>query len=282
MLRIESGTRTASATRSTLDGSTALPAPPPGVAPYSSTAAKASGRFSVSALEDNLDRLADKAEPFLGSYIIGSSVDRCEGGQGLVQFCSKMHRKEEYAIKCGRFSITCVCKSTQSSCCAPCTPTTVQALRAPFERARELCEATADKSMMPAAQAPRCRFYTHRPAFERERELYEATELKSMMPATHAIVDNADGSIKASNGYVWPPCIIIERGESLDQWAKREPDRDFVTTLQVPSSRVPLLPSLCHHPSGAFLSREPLLPRLCHHPFRCCAATSAAHSLLAF
>lgn len=53
------------------------------------------------------------------------------------------------------------------------------------------------------------------------------------MPATHAIVDNADGSVHASNGYVFPPCIIIERGESLDQWARRESERDFVTTLQV-------------------------------------------------
>jgi hypothetical protein len=53
-----------------------------------------------------------------------------------------------------------------------------------------------------------------------------------MMPATHAIVDNAKGDVKASNGYTFPPCIIIERGESLEQWAKREVDRDFVTTLQ--------------------------------------------------
>ena len=52
------------------------------------------------------------------------------------------------------------------------------------------------------------------------------------MPATHAIVDNVDGSNKASNGYVFPPCIIIERGESLSEWAKRETNRDFVTTLQ--------------------------------------------------
>ena len=40
-------------------------------------------------------------------------------------------------------------------------------------------------------------------------------------------------SVQASNGYKFPPCIIIERGESLEQWAKREEDRDFVTTLQV-------------------------------------------------
>ena len=54
-----------------------------------------------------------------------------------------------------------------------------------------------------------------------------------MMPATKAIVDNRNGQVKASTGYVFPPCIIIERGESLDQWAKREAQRDFVTTLQV-------------------------------------------------
>jgi hypothetical protein len=82
------------------------------------------------------------------------------------------------------------------------------------------------------------------PAFERERELYEATELKKMMPATHAIVDNADGSVRASNGYQFPPCIIIERGESLEQWAKRENDRDFVTTLQVSACALSLCLSL--------------------------------------
>ena len=58
------------------------------------------GRYSTSVLEDNLDWLADAGELFLGCYVIGSSLDRCEGGQGLVQFCSKVHRKEEFAIKC--------------------------------------------------------------------------------------------------------------------------------------------------------------------------------------
>ena len=65
----------------------------------------------------------------------------------------------------------------------------------------------------------------------RERALYNDTTLKSMMAATHEIVANEDGYLTV-NGFVFPPCIVLERGESLETWALRE-DRDFVTTLQV-------------------------------------------------
>ena len=88
-----------------------------------------------------------------------------------------------------------------------------------------------------------CRFYTWRSAFERERALYEDAALRPMMPATHAIVANADGALKARSGYVWPPCIIIERGESLEQWDKRYAGRDFITTLQVRARGSPLVPA---------------------------------------
>ena len=81
-----------------------------------------------------------------------------------------------------------------------------------------------------------------RKAFERERELYRDPTLRAMMPATHAIIDNdasqLDGGepLRAPNGMVWPPCIIIERGESLDEWARRETP-DFITVMQArPSS----------------------------------------------
>ena len=80
------------------------------------------------------------------------------------------------------------------------------------------------------------KFYLHQTAFQRERLLYQDATLRVMMPATHAIEDNAprEGHAveRAPNGYVFPPCIIIERGESLDEWARRE-SPDFITTMQV-------------------------------------------------
>lgn len=89
-----------------------------------------------------------------------------------------------------------------------------------------------------------------RKAFERERDLYRDATLRAMMPATHAIIDNDalsqplrdDATTRAPNGMLWPPCIIIERGESLDEWARRETP-DFITVMQARCRTVPAGPS---------------------------------------
>jgi hypothetical protein len=51
-------------------------------------------------LQDTLDGMHDSGEHFMGRYVMCSSLERYEGGQGLVQFCRHVHSKEEYAIKC--------------------------------------------------------------------------------------------------------------------------------------------------------------------------------------
>eukprot|EP00892_Ulva_mutabilis_P002495 jgi/Ulvmu1/12246/UM086_0037.1 len=76
------------------------------------------------------------------------------------------------------------------------------------------------------------KFYAARTSFERERALYMDASLRSMMPATRAFIGNYNGAVSGPNGYVFPPCIIIERGESLKEWAKREAT-DFITNMQV-------------------------------------------------
>jgi hypothetical protein len=78
------------------------------------------------------------------------------------------------------------------------------------------------------------KFFTHEPAFEAERVLYENSELRPMMPATREIISNKDGR-NSIQGYTFPPCIVQERGESLEAWAEHE-DPDFITVLQVPLS----------------------------------------------
>jgi hypothetical protein len=65
------------------------------------------------------------------------------------------------------------------------------------------------------------KFFFNAEAFERERALYNDSVLRGMMPATHEICDNADGRHTGAGGYVFPPFIVIERGEPLDEWSDR-------------------------------------------------------------
>ena len=76
------------------------------------------------------------------------------------------------------------------------------------------------------------KFYLDLTAFERERELYTESQLKEMMPATLAIEDNVSGGVATAYGYVFPPFVIIECGQSLDecQWTTQ-------TKTSLPSSR---------------------------------------------
>ena len=77
------------------------------------------------------------------------------------------------------------------------------------------------------------KFYMDKAAFQRERDLYEESALKSMMPATLAIADNANGAIKTPYDYTFPPFVIIECGQSLDEWARDNANKDFITIFQV-------------------------------------------------
>ena len=81
--------------------------------------------------------------------------------------------------------------------------------------------------------------------------------LRDMMPAVRDMNANADRSVVSASGWPFPPCIIIERGESLDKWAERlKPD--FVTILQV---RVLAPPELRCCWESAMQSRRACSPR---------------------
>ena len=46
------------------------------------------------------------------------------------------------------------------------------------------------------------------------------------VPQVRNIVDNEDGALVDPAGYPLPPCIVMERGESLDLYSQRNaPDR---------------------------------------------------------
>lgn len=39
--------------------------------------------------------------------------------------------------------------------------------------------------------------------------------------ALQAVIDNEDGALVDARGNALPPCIVMEKGESLDLWVKR-------------------------------------------------------------
>ena len=70
-------------------------------------------------------------------------------------------------------------------------------------------------------EAVAVKFFLSRNAFHAELELYRVDVLRSMMPAIRLELSNADGAERNSRGYSWPPCIVIEKGESLQEWRAR-------------------------------------------------------------
>lgn len=87
------------------------------------------------------------------------------------------------------------------------------------------------------------KFFFKSAAFDAEVALYQDPVLRGMMPATRGFVGNDARDVCAASGYAWPPCIIIERGESLQEWRKRE-NEDFITTLQV-QAHLSIMPTCC-------------------------------------
>jgi hypothetical protein len=65
------------------------------------------------------------------------------------------------------------------------------------------------------------KFFFKLDAFEREAGLYADPVLRAMMAATLHISANADGVLVSASGYAFPPHIVIERGEPLDEWIRR-------------------------------------------------------------
>lgn len=70
------------------------------------------------------------------------------------------------------------------------------------------------------------------------------------MPATLAIESNEARSQRLRD-YAFPPCIIIEKGQSLNEWAHAN-RCDFVTIFQVRPPRLQPYPAPCTTSENAF------------------------------
>ena len=76
------------------------------------------------------------------------------------------------------------------------------------------------------------KFFLTDTAYDTEMQLYEVDVLRSMMPAIRMELRNVDAAERSSRGYAWPPCIVLEKGESLQEWKARTQPA-FSTILDV-------------------------------------------------
>jgi hypothetical protein len=80
------------------------------------------------------------------------------------------------------------------------------------------------------------KFYLSRTAFQDEASLFlnDGNPLGQFLPEVRDIVSNEDGWFVDAFGAPMPPCISMEKGESLDMWRSRNRnDMDMITGLQV-------------------------------------------------
>ena len=80
------------------------------------------------------------------------------------------------------------------------------------------------------------KFFATRDAFIDEAALYSDSQnpLSKLLPRVREICDNVDGRITDAAGEALPPCIIMEKGEALNIWSRRNKGGiDHMTALQV-------------------------------------------------
>lgn len=114
-----------------------------------------------------------------------------------------------------------------------------------FSASAQVCNGASVSA--PRAQSRRdyaVKFFYEPEAFEREAELYANATLRSMMAATHDVCSNSDGARTAPNRYRLPPFIVIQRGESLDEWQKCAATTATVLAFVASSGGSPLATSL--------------------------------------
>ena len=91
----------------------------------------------------------------------------------------------------------------------------------------------------------RCRFFSSKADFELESGLYDDQALRQTLPACLGAAENEDGRTRCSNGFVFPPYLIMDRGTPLAQW--QQTPRHLLSVL-----------SMLHEvpPSPAIVSRS--------------------------
>lgn len=85
------------------------------------------------------------------------------------------------------------------------------------------------------------KFFVVPAAFAAERHLYESRVLGPLLPKIEDVYDptGAPGRLLDRNGQPLPPCMVMERGESLNEWSRRAKPDVFQSVAVCPSHLVP-------------------------------------------
>eukprot|EP00892_Ulva_mutabilis_P011411 jgi/Ulvmu1/8642/UM046_0047.1 len=76
------------------------------------------------------------------------------------------------------------------------------------------------------------KFFVVRASFDAERTLYADPALAPFLPRLEALEPNEGGALVDNRGHALPPCIAMEKGESLDEWSRRaKPDLFMAVTV---------------------------------------------------
>jgi hypothetical protein len=67
------------------------------------------------------------------------------------------------------------------------------------------------------------KFFSTRAGFERERRLHDKPAMPNMVPAVIEAISNEDRRYRTEDGFVFPPCLVMERGESSEEVEKMGP-----------------------------------------------------------
>jgi hypothetical protein len=69
--------------------------------------------------------------------------------------------------------------------------------------------------------------------YQAEANVYHNPALRTLLPRLEACIDNEDDVLVDPSGQRLPPCIIMERGESLDEWCHRhQPDMSAAVVVR--------------------------------------------------
>jgi Protein tyrosine and serine/threonine kinase len=76
-------------------------------------------------------------------------------------------------------------------------------------------------------------FFHSRAAFEHERAMYMDRDLHAALPPVTEMRSNEHRAIVGARGFVFPPFIVTDHGESLDTWIRKRSDPGFAATVRV-------------------------------------------------
>ena len=101
-----------------------------------------------------------------------------------------------------------------------------------------ICAAHAGQAVVQIAEDPRSRldyalkFFLSEGAFRHEKGLYldDSQPLGQFLPQLKNVLE--EGQLNDAHGHAFPPCIVMEKGESLDVWISQSGSPDVLGCLQ--------------------------------------------------